>query len=512
MCFVHLGNFNPLNPLKKLAGQTAIYGVGTILARVLNYFLTPLYTSIFAPAIYAQYNKAYAYIAILLVVLTYGMETAIFHFYQKNEDKASVFSTAMGSILSTTAIFWVFIFTFPNPIADFMNYPGHADYVIWLGLIIGLDAISAIPMAWLRLQNRPKVFTGITILNILVNIGLNIFWLVYCRNLHMAGEIEEGSWLSKVYNHNIGVGYIFISNLIASTVKMLCCFPLMVKIPFRFKKSLWKEMIVYALPLVVSGLGFIINERLDILLLERFLPLPREEADFQIGVYGGCYKLAILMTLFIQAYRFAAEPFFFSQLKQSDPKKMYAKVMNYFVILCCFLFLIVNLYIDVFKYFIANELFWTGLKIVPIIMMASLFLGIYVNLSMWYKLTGQTMFGVWFSIAGALVTIVLNILFIPVYGYMASAWTTLAAYVVMCIFSYLVGRKYFPIPYNLRKIFLLILISVVLVYISFMIPFDNFFVKFALNTVLMAFFIFIIYNVDAQLRNFLQTYVRKIWK
>jgi O-antigen/teichoic acid export membrane protein len=492
-----------LNPLKKLAGQTA---------RVLNYFLTPLYTSIFVPAIFAQYNKAYAYIAILLVILTYGMETAIFSFCQKKEDKAAVFSTVMGSILATTAIFWILIFSFSSPLANLMKYPGHTDYVVWLGLIIGLDAISAIPMAWLRQQNKPKIFTGITILNILVNIGLNVFFLVYCRNLHLNGEVEPGSFVDKIYNHNIGVGYIFISNLIASLVKMICCFPIMLKVPFKFNRSLLKEMLIYSLPLVISGLGFIINERLDILLLERFLPLPEEEANTQIGIYGGCYKLAILMSLFIQAYRFAAEPFFFSQLKEKEPKLTYAKVMNYFVMLCCFLYLIVNLYLDVFKYFIADPQFWTGLKIVPIIMMANLFLGVYVNLSMWYKLSGQTMFGVWFSVIGAVITIVLNIVFIPTYGYMASAWTTLIAYFVMCMVSYLAGRKHYPIPYNLRKIVTLILISIGLAYISMRIPFDNFVVKFVINTALLSFFLFVLYNIDTQLRNVVKSYKKKIWK
>lgn len=501
-----------MNPLKKLAGQTAIYGVGTILARVLNYFLTPLYTSIFAPAIFAQYNKAYAYIAILLVILTFGMETALFNFCQKKEDKPMVFSTIMASILTSTALFWVVIFSFAPSLAVLMKYPGHADYVQWLGLIIGLDAISAIPMAWLRQQNRPKIFTGITLINILVNIGLNIFWLVYCRSLFLEGKIVEGSFLDKVYNHDIGVGYIFISNLIASLIKMICCFPIMVKIPFRFNKSLLKEMLIYSLPLVISGLGFIINERLDILLLERFLPLPEEEANTQIGIYGGCYKLAILMSLFIQAYRFAAEPFFFSQLKEKEPKKTYAKVMTYFVILCCFLYVVVNVYLDIFKYFIANEDFWTGLKIVPIIMMANLFLGIYVNLSMWYKLSGQTMFGVWFSVIGATITVILNIIFIPTYGYMASAWTTLAAYFVMSMLSYFTGRKHYPIPYNIKKIFTLIFISIAIAFVSMQVPFDNIIVRLAINTALLGFFLFVVYNIDKEIRTFIATLKGKIWK
>jgi O-antigen/teichoic acid export membrane protein len=218
------------------------------------------------------------------------------------------------------------------------------------------------------------------------------------------------------------------------------------------------------------------------------------------------------MSLFIQAYRFAAEPFFFSQLKEKEPKKTYAKVMNYFVMLCCLLYLIVNLYLDIFKYFIANEQFWVGLKIVPIIMMANLFLGVYVNLSMWYKLSGQTMFGVWFSVIGAIITIVLNILFIPKYGYMASAWTTLAAYFVMCMVSYLVGRKYYPIPYNLRKIITLILVSIGIAYISMQVPFDNFIVRLTINTALLTAFLLMVYNMDTQVREVVLRYKKKLWK
>lgn len=498
-----------MNPIKKLVGQTAIYGIGTILGRVLNYFLTPLYTYIFAPAVFAEYNKAYAYIAIFIIVLTYGMETALFHFSQKLDDKSKVFTTSLTSILFTSSIFLFFMYIFDVDISNFMGYPGHTDYVHWMGLIIALDCTSALPMAYLRQKNKPVTFTIITLANIIVNIGLNLFFLVYCRNLHINGEIEPGSFISKIYNHDIGVGYIFIANLLASAIKMILCIPFIIKEKYSFDFSLLKKMLIYALPLVISGLGFIINERLDVILLEKYLPLPEHQAKHEIGVYSGCYKLAILMSLFIQAYRFAAEPFFFNQLKNDDPKKTYAKVMNYFVMLCCVIFLVVNLYIDVFKHFIRNEAFWEGLKIIPIIMMANLLLGIYINLSMWYKLSGQTMFGVWFSLLGAAITIITNIIFIPKYGYMASAWVTFASYLTMCIVSYIVGQKYYKIPYNLRKIVLLILISVAIVFVSAKIPFDNNIVVFLINSVLLGFYLFVIYNVDKTVRLVTQNIYRK---
>lgn len=439
--------------LKKLAGQTAIYGLGTILGRVLNYLLTPLYTGIFAAEAFGTYSEAYSYIAILLIVLTYGMETALFHFAQKNPNPNRVFSTAAVSLLLTTSVFWLLLFPNSLTVADIMNYPGHPEYVVWLGLIIGFDALSSLPMAWLRLKGRPGLFSLITLINIGVNIGLNLFWLKWGRDAYASGQGSpfEG-WGLLEYNPEIGVGYIFLANLIASGVKLMLCIPFFRTGRLHLDFSLLRQMLHYAAPLLVAGLGFILNERLDVLMLKYILPLSPKEAMYQVGVYGACYKLAILMTIFIQAFRYAAEPFFFSQQKRGDAKELYASVMNYFVAFCSVLYLMVVLHLDVFKHFLRDSSYWEGLGIVPVIMLANIFLGIYMNLSMWYKLSGQTRYGAIFSVMGAALTIGLNAALIPHFGFMGSAYTTLAAYGSMVLVSYIWGLKNYPIPYNLKRI------------------------------------------------------------
>ncbi|MBM3171159.1 MAG: polysaccharide biosynthesis C-terminal domain-containing protein [Bacteroidetes bacterium] len=449
--------------LKKLAGQTAVYGLGTILGRVLNYLLTPLYTGIFAAEAFGTYSEAYSYIAILLIVLTYGMETALFHFAQKNDKPKRVFSTAAASLLLTTACFWIFLFPNSSFVSELMNYPGHPEYVVWLGLIIGFDALSSLPMAWLRLQGRPGLFSIITLVNIGVNIGLNLFWLKWGRDIYLSGNASpfEG-WGLLEFNPEIGVGYIFLANLIASGVKLLLCIPFLKTGRLHLDARLLRQMLTYSAPLLVAGLGFILNERLDVLMLKYILPLSPKDAMHQVGVYGACYKLAILMTIFIQAFRYAAEPFFFSQQNRNDAKEMYASVMNYFVAFCSVLFLMVVLHLDIFKHFLRDSSYWEGLSIVPVIMLANIFLGIYMNLSMWYKLSGQTKYGAIFSVIGAAITIGLNAALIPYFGFVGSAYTTLAAYGTMMVLSYLWGLKEYPIPYNLKRIAVYLGLSVLL--------------------------------------------------
>lgn len=498
-----------MNPLKKLAGQTAIYGVGTILGRILNYLLTPLYTGIFSSEVYAVFNEGYAYVAILLVILTYGMETALFHFCEKTTDKKKVFSTGMISLTSTTGLFWLFVFSFSAPLSELMRYPGHREYVVWLGMIVGLDALTALPMAWLRQQNKAGKFSFISLSNIVINIGLNVFFLVYCRNHYLQYLDESNTLVKLVYNHNIGVGYVFIANLIASGLKFLFCLPIVLKNISVFDKELLGSMLRYSWPLVIAGLGFIINERMDILMLKYLLPYDDLENKKQVGIYSACYKIAILMSIFIQAFRFAAEPYFFQQNKFADARKNYALVMNYFVIFCCFIYLFVLLYIDIFKHFLQNEEYWKGLNIVPIIMMANIFLGIYMNLSMWYKLSGQTKFGAWFSVLGAFITIGFNFYFIPRWGYMASAWATLITYFTMMTVSYLFGRRYYPIPYNIRKITLYILVSLIMYGISSRIPFDNKAVVFIINTLLFVPFFYLVYIFEKPIRDFIQKKLKK---
>ncbi len=495
-----------MNPLKKLAGQTAIYGVGTILGRLINYLLTPFYIFILSQAEIGVFTEGYAYIAILLVLLTFGMETAIFKFASSEENKNKVFSTAFLFVVMAITGFWTIITAFAGNLAEILRYPQHPEYVYWIGIIIGLDAISAIPMAWLRQQNRPKQFTGITLINIFINVGLNLFFFVYCRNQYLNTGGETTGIVKLLYNHEIGVGYIFISNLIASFVKLIMCAPVFVRIPMKFDLQLAGRMISYSWPLIIAGIGFIINERIDVIMLKFRSPVDNETAMKMVGIYGGCYKMALLMSIFIQAYRFAAEPFFFAQEKEQDARKTYAKIMNYFVILCCCLYLFVMLYLDVLKLiFIPRAEYWEGLKIVPIIMMANLLLGLYINLSMWYKLSGQTMFGAWFSLLGAVITISLNYFLIPHFGYMAAAWTTFFTYFTMVFISYKTGQKYYRIPYNVKKIALYILLATALSLLSRWLHIQNWKWILVVNTLFFIPFFFIVYQLEPTIRKLIQS-------
>jgi O-antigen/teichoic acid export membrane protein len=500
------------NPIRKLIGHTAVYGLGTILGRIFNYLLTPLYTGIFSEETFGEYAVAYAYIAILLVLLTYGMETALFHFATRTKDKALAFSTAMISILVTTSLFWVFIFAYQFDIAVWLRQPDKTQFVIWLGLIIGLDALTALPMAWLRLAERPYRFTLITLSNIGVNIGLNLFFLVYCRQEFISSGGQPNALVKWIYNPDIGVGYIFIANLAASLVKAVACMPIMAHIRPRFDVKLWLQMARYAFPLLLAGLGFIINERLDVLLLEYLLPLDPELTRHEIGVYSACYKLAILMTIFIQAYRYAAEPFFFSLTQASDARRVYAKVMNFFTAFCAFIFLWVCLYLDIFKYFLRGEGYWEGLSVVPVLMLGNLFLGIYINLSMWYKLSGQTWYGAVFSVIGAALTIGLNVALIPHFGYHGSAWTTFFAYGAMMVISYLTGQKHYPIPYQVPKNLFYIGLAVALYAVSLWLPNQLLWWVLLVRTALLFPFLYVVWVLEPDLRHALLRLKNKRWR
>lgn len=446
-----------MSVLKKLAGQTAIYGMSSIVARFLNYLLVPLHTVVFVPQQYGVITEMYAYVAFLIILLTYGMETAFFRFSTKeSQEPKTIFSTVLSSLVGSTSMFILMAIVFAQPIADWLMYPDNKEYVVWFAIIVGLDAISSIPLARLRAENKAKTFAGVNIANVIINIGLNAFFLGYCLPL-----VQEGgsNWLTETfYDPQTGVGYVFIANLIASIVKFFLLSPTMLRGFVKPKLSLLKPMLVYALPLLVAGLAGMMNEMFDRVMLKRLLYpiLGEDQAMFQLGVYGACYKLSIIISLMIQAFRYAAEPFFFSQEKEAGSKELYAKVMTYFVWVLAGTFLFVMLYIDLFKYFIPNEEYWVGLSVVPILLLANICLGIYYNQSVWYKLTDKTGYGAGLAIFGALVTVVLNLLFIPKYGYVASAWATLACYGSMMFASYMLGRKFYPVPYQVGKLGLLI--------------------------------------------------------
>ena len=446
------------SPIKKLLGQTAIYGLPSIVGRLLNFLMVPLYISKFEQTSdYGVVSELYSWVAFLVVFLTFGMETAFFRFLQNSkEDKNEVFNNSFLTVLGINIIFFLTILLFSQSIADVLLYSGHYEYVILLGAVVCIDAISALPLAKLRAEEKALKFASIQSLSIVVNIGLNLLlMLVFFDKAHPG----------------MGVIFIFAANLFASLVKPIFLFKDFLKIKLKFNRRLAKEMVVYALPLMIGGLAGIVNEAIDRILLVHLLYEGTDAsliaAKAEVGIYSACYKLAMLVTILIQAYRFAAEPFFFSQLKNEDKNQIYTKVMDYFVAVVCMVFLVVSLNVDFIKlFFIPNEAYWEGLKVVPILLLANVFLGVYFNQSIWYKLSNQTRFGAYIAIIGALITVLINVIFIPRYGYMASAWATMIVYALQMILSYVLGQKYYPIPYNIKKFFLYLGVAIGLYFMT----------------------------------------------
>ena len=345
-----------------------------------------------------------------------------------------------------------------------MRYPDNVEYLMILAAVIALDAITAIPFARLRAENKALRFAIIKLTGIGVNISLVLFFLLLCPWLMQNAPGTIKTALSLIYKPEIGVGYVFIANLVATVVTLLLLTPVILSAPMRLDRSVLKKMLIYAMPLLVAGLAGWVNEALDKLLLKYLLP--EDIAMSQVGIYGAVYKLSIMMTIFIQAFRFAAEPFFFAQAKHDNAKSIYANVMNYFVMACLLIFLGITLFIDIAKHFIGPD-YHEGIIVVPILLLANMFLGVYFNLSIWYKLTGQTAFGAWFSVAGAMITIALNLWWIPIIGYVGSAWATLVCYTSLAILSYAFGQKHYPIPYNIIKIMLMIVFAIIIYLCSY---------------------------------------------
>ncbi|MCB9196623.1 MAG: polysaccharide biosynthesis protein [Flavobacteriales bacterium] len=461
-----------MSVLKKLAGQTAIYGVSSILARFLNFLLTPFYTDVFTEDQFGIITELYAYVAFLIVFLTYGMETSFFRYSTKEGvNPQTAYNNSLYSVTTTSLIFIVLAIIFAQPIANWLVYPNHSEYVIWFAIIVALDALASIPLAKLRKENLAQKFAMINIANVAINIFLNLYFLWYCK-----GNFENGNsnWLIELtYNPDIGVGYVFIANLVASISKFLLLGGQM-RYKGNFDWQLFKEMFKYAYPMLFVGLAGIINEMLDRVMLKPILTQSylkeggvnfqkaNELAQSQLGIYGGNYKIAMIISMFLQAYRYAAEPFFFNQEKEKDSTKTYSKVMNFFVVIVSLMFLGISMNLQIVKYFTPNPVYWTGLAVVPILLGANVLLGIYINQSIWYKLSHRTNLGAVISIIGAAITIVINLIFIPIYGYIASAWATLICYAIMVGISYVLGQKFYPIPYNLKKIGMYMILALII--------------------------------------------------
>ena len=439
-----------MSPLKRLASQTAIYGASSVVGRFLNYLLVPLFTYTFAPAEYGVVAELYAYMGFLAVLLTFGLETGYFRFRADGGwTPALVYATVLRVLVLGNTAFFLALFVWRQPIADLLRYAEHPEYVWWVAAILALDSIGAVAFARLRAENRAWRFALVKIIEIAANIGLNLFFILVCRQ---AFAEDPDSLLGGLWNPAIGIGYVFLANLAASGLKLVLLTPELRGALSGFDLTLFRRLMRYSLPMVIIGLAGIINEMLDRAALKYLLPGDDAANLAQLGIYSACYKLSILMTLFIQAFRYAGEPFFFAQAKQANAQAIYAAVLNWFVIFCVFIFLLVTLYLDVFQHFIGAA-YREGLFVVPVLLLANLLLGIYINLSIWYKLTDRTLLGAWVTLAGSAVTVALLFWSVPRFGYAGAAWAHLACYMVMVGLSYALGRRYYPVPYDLKRVF-----------------------------------------------------------
>lgn len=448
-----------MSGIKKLAGQTLWYGASSIAARFLNYLLTPYLTYKMTTDTYGDMSILYAAIPFLNVIFTYGLETAYFRYAKNKDEHQQVYNTATISLIFSTSVFTSFLVLFNKQIASLIQIPNHPEYITYSAFIIGFDALTTLAFAKLRYEERPRKFALFRIANIIIYMAGVFFFLSVCPKIYAA---NPNSFIHAFYNPNYKVGYVIIANLIASAATFLLLLKEFFSFRWKFDAKLWKEIILYSSPLILAGFAGMINETFDRIMLGWWSSAPTLiEKKSQVGIYSASYKLSILITLFVQAFRMGAEPFFFKSAQGQQPQKIYARVMKFFVIVICFMFLLVMLFLDIWKYFIDSR-YWSGLKVVPILLLANMFLGIYYNLSIWYKLSNKTIAGAWITVVGAVITLAINYTFIPQFSYMACAWATFFAYGSMMVVSFIWGQKLYRVPYAWKKLVAYIVISVML--------------------------------------------------
>ncbi len=481
-----------------MAGQTVWYGVSSIAARFINYLVTPIlvYSVLVTKADFGRMGAVYAIMPLMNVLFTYGMETTYFRFLQNKEVKDSVNSTASISLLASTILFSVLLWfnqSFLVEVTTLQDFPVLIQLSI---IIIMLDAFCTIPFAKIRIEGRPKLFALIKVAGIFIYVGLIAFFIIYCPYLYK--QSGGNSWIVMIYRPDVNpITYVLIANIAQSAFTLLLLLKWLIPKPFVFNFSLWKQMMIYTLPMLVAGLGGMINETFDRLMLGWWLPHANNFADDQRGIYNACYKLSILISLFIQAFRMGAEPFFFKQAEGKDAQAVYARVMKFFVLTITVMFLVVSLYIPIWKYFISPP-YWEGLKVVPILLLANMSLGIYYNLSIWYKITNKTFAGGIITLIGVVITCVINWLFIPKYSYVACAWATLLCYGTMMIVSYIWGQKHYPVPYAAKKLLSYLIIVVLLFFIHQGLSslWNNTSFSLSVATVLLLFYMWLISRIE----------------
>jgi O-antigen/teichoic acid export membrane protein len=480
-----------LNTYKKLAGDTAIYGLSSILGRALNWALTPYYSFIFLTGEFGVQTNLYSYAAILLVILTYGMETSFFRYASKSGNPARVYSTALISVFSTSMLFLLIFILLKNQFAALIQFPQHPEYIVWFAIILTIDAFTAIPFAWIRIEKKALKFAGIRLVNIAFNIGFNLFFLTLCP---WVLEKNPGSWISYIYSPEIGVGYIFISNLLASVVMLLMLLPEILKVRLQFDREILRKLLNYGFPILIVGIAGQLTMGIDKILIPFLVPESQQPME-QLGIYGASFKMAVLMNMFIQAFRYAFEPFFFARGNSKEDPLVYANIMKYFVIFGLLIFLGMTLYVDLLK-FLIDQKYHSGLKVLPIVLMANLVYGIYYTQSLWYKVTDKTRYGAWQNVIASIVSITLNFLLIPIFGYVGSAATLLFSYILVLIISYFQGEKYYPVPYNLKRIFFYFLVALVVYGISLIISLQPGWSKFLLHGIFLVSFIFSVFMLE----------------
>jgi O-antigen/teichoic acid export membrane protein len=494
-----------LNPYRKLGGQTLVYGLGSIIPRFLNYaILTPYYTYKFAVEDYGIITELYAYVAVLLVILTYGLETGFFKFSADRKKSNDIFSISAISLFATSSLFVVLIFVFIGKISAMMGYGSRQEYIKWLAVIIALDAFTSIFYARLRMQEKVMKFAVYKILGVGINILLIIFFLEMMPRI---SEAYRGKWIDVIYNRETGVGYVLVANMLASILVCLLLITNLGKITLRFNFRLYAKILGYSFPLLVAGLAGILNETIDRILLRHFL-----SADYNIlhelGIYGANYKIAVFMTIFIQMFRFAADPFFFSNYRKKNSNEIFGNILKYFVIFCMIIFLFIVLYIDIIKYFISSR-YHEGLSIVPIVLIANVLVGISFNINFWYKLSGKTQYAALIIGTGAIITIVMNIIFIPVYSYKACAYSHLASNFVMLIFSYLLGRQLYRIEYDIKRILFYILSGLAIYFVNMLLKTDNVLYNILIGSALFIPFVYFVQRKEKLFSVFIKGYEDK---
>jgi O-antigen/teichoic acid export membrane protein len=441
-------------------------------------------------------SLVYAAIPFLNIIFTYGIETAYFRFANKEGFKKDIYSTSSISIFISTLLLTGLLLLSHTTVAHLLRLDKHPEFIIYSALIIAFDTLSTLPFARLRQEGKPKKFALIKIISILITIGLTYFFISVCPKI--VADNPAG-FVAKYYVKNYGVGYVILANLVGSFVTLVILTRELFAFKWTFNNAVWKQIIIYSLPLIIAGFGGMINETFDRIMLGWWAPVKgAEAAKIEVAIYSGCYKLSILISLFIQAFRMGAEPFFFKQAEGENPQRTYARVMKFFVITITVMFLVVALYLDVWKYFLQNAMYWQGLKVVPVLLLANIFLGIYYNLSIWYKLTHKTIFGAYITLIGAAITLLINYFFIPYYSYMACAWATFFSYGSMMVISFIWGQKAYRIPYAWKKLTAYIVVVVLLYFIheSVIYFFDNRIINLTAATFLIAMYLWFLINVE----------------